>query len=339
MGQRTSIEVDRPGPAYARPEENDIAAMWSEGVTGGVLVVRGGAIGDFVLTLPVLSALRRRFPGVRLTVMGRPGIAELARAGRLADYILSVETRGLAGFLVRDGDLDASLDSLFASQSLIVSYLFDPEGLFRHNVGRCTGARFISGPHRPDESLTSHATDVLLAPLASLGIFGADPIPRLAIAKVSAPSGTAPAPVLAVHPGSGSPRKNWPAERWAGLLRRLIEESALHLLLVGGEAEADRVLRLAAALPPERAEVAQGLPLVELAGRLVRCQGFVGHDSGITHLAAALGLRCVALWGESSAAIWRPRSGRCALVADPAGLHALSLDRVYSVVRLLAYGE
>lgn len=72
----------------------------------GILVVRGGAIGDFVLTLPVLSALRRRFPGTRLTIVGRPGIAELARVGGLADEILSVETRGLAGFLVRDGDLD-----------------------------------------------------------------------------------------------------------------------------------------------------------------------------------------------------------------------------------------
>jgi heptosyltransferase-3 len=304
----------------------------------GILVVRGGAIGDFVLTLPVLCALRRRFPGVRLTVMGRPGIAELARAGGLADEILSVEARGLAGFLVRDGDLDPGLASLFAEQSLIVSYLFDPEGVFRQNVGRCTSARFISGPHRPDESLNVHAADVLLAPLASLGIFGADPIPRLAISGEPTLPETVPAPVLAVHPGSGSARKIWPEERWAELLHRVTEQTAFRVLLIGGEAEGDRAARLAAALPPERVEVAQDLPLVPLARRLVRCQGFAGHDSGITHLAAALGLRCVALWGESNVAIWRPRSGRCALVADPAGLHALSLDRVFSVVRLMAYG-
>jgi len=304
----------------------------------GILVVRGGAIGDFVLTLPVLSALRRRFPDARLTIMGRPGIAELARAGGLADEIVSVENRGLGSFLVRDGELDPGLASLFAGQFLIVSYLFDPDGAFRQNVGRCTGARFIAGPHRPDESLNVHATDVLLTPLASLGIFGADPIPRLAISEDPAPPGTVPAPVLAVHPGSGSPRKNWPEERWAELLRRLVQESGLRLLVLGGEAEGDRAPRLAAALPPERVEVAQDLPLVDLARRLVRCQGFAGHDSGITHLAAALGLRCVALWGGSSAAIWRPRSGRCALVADPAGLHTLSPDRVFSVVRLMAYG-
>ena len=323
--------------AHPRPEEDDVAAKWSERVTGGVLVVRGGAIGDFVLTLPALSALRQRFPGVRLTVMGRPGIAELARAGGVADEILSVETRGLAGFLVRDGDLDAGLASLFAGQSLILSYLFDPEGIFRQNVARCTSARYVSGPHRPDETLTAHATDVLLAPLASLGIFGADPVPRLAVSEDPAPPGTTPAPILAVHPGSGSARKNWPEERWAELLYRLIGETGLHLFLIGGEAEEGRASRLAAALPHGRVEVAQGLPLVELARRLARCRGFAGHDSGITHLAAALGLRCVALWGASSAAIWRPRSGRCALVADPGGLQTLSPDRVFSVVRLMAY--
>lgn len=302
----------------------------------GLLVVRGGAIGDFVLTLPVLSALRRRFPGTRLTVMGRPGIAELARAGGLADEIFSVESRGLAGFLVRDGDLDSDLVSLFAGQSLIVSYLFDPDGAFRANVGRCTSARFIAGPHRPEDSLDLHATDALLAPLASLDIFDADPIPRLPLPADPTSRGADPIPVLAVHPGSGSPRKNWPEERWAELLRRLAEDSALPLFLIGGEAEGDRVPRLAASLPPGRVAVAQDLPLVELAKRLVRCRGFVGHDSGITHLAAALNLPCVVLWGDSNAAVWRPRSGRCVLLADPNGLPALSVDRVFSVVRLMA---
>lgn len=304
----------------------------------GILVVRGGAIGDFVLTLPVLAALRRRFPGARLTVLGRSGIAELARASRLADEIRSLEARGLGSFLVRNGTLDPDLASLFAGQSLVVSYLFDPEGAFRENVARATGARFIAGPHRPDESLGVHAADALLAPLSALGIVGADPVPRLDIAPGAANPAAASPPLLALHPGSGSPRKNWPEERWAELLRRLTEATPCCLLLVGGEAEGDRIARLAAQLPPDRTEIAQGLPLVELAGRLVRCRGFAGHDSGITHLAAALGLRCVALWGESSAAVWRPRSRRCALLADPGGLNGLSVDRVFSVVRLLAYG-
>jgi heptosyltransferase-2 len=301
----------------------------------GILVVRGGAIGDFVLTFPVLAALRRRFPGAPVTVVGRPGIMELARAGGLADTLLSIESRGLGGFLVREGELDPGLAAHFAGQSLIVSYLFDPEGLFRENLGRCSGARFVAGPHRPDESLGRPAADVLLTPLASLGIVGADPLPRLSLPDGPPPPKDSPDPLLAIHPGSGSPRKNWPEERWAELLRRLAAETAARFLLIGGEAEGRRVERLAAALPTARVEQAQDLPLVALAHRLVRCQGFVGHDSGITHLAAALGLPCVALWGGSNAAVWRPRSPRCAIVADRGGLSALTPERVFSVVRLL----
>lgn len=304
----------------------------------GILVVRGGAVGDFVLTLPVLAALRREFPGRRLTVVGRPGIAELARAGGLADEVLSIEARGLAGFLVRDGALDPGLSARFAAQSLIVSYLYDPEGIFRENIRCCSAARFLAGPHRPDESAGRHAADVFLAPLASLGISGAEAVPRLGLPDEPPPADRSPAPCLAMHPGSGSPRKNWPEERWAELLRRLAGETAARLLLIEGEAEAGRTGRLAAELPRDRVEVARNLPLIALARRLTRCQGFAGHDSGITHLAAALGLRCVALWGGSNAAVWRPRSRRCALVADPGGLQALSPDRVFSVVRLLALG-
>src|SRR5260221_5504612 len=58
---------------------------------GNILVIRGGAIGDFILTLPVLSALRQHFPRVRLEILGYPHIAHLALAGRLADHVRSIE--------------------------------------------------------------------------------------------------------------------------------------------------------------------------------------------------------------------------------------------------------
>jgi len=296
---------------------------------GGLLVVRGGAVGDFILTLPVLAALRRRFPGAPVTVMGRPGTMELARAGGLAETLLSIESRGLAGFLVRDGELDPGLAAQFAGQSLIVSYLYDPEGIFRENLGRCSRARLLTGPSRPDESLPVHAADALFAPLLPLGLPAAPAVPRL---RLPAPPPLPAAPLLAVHPGSGSPRKNWPEAGWGALLSRLAAETSLRFLLIGGEAEGDRAARLAAPLPPARTEVAQGLPLVELARRLAGAGGFVGHDSGITHLAAALGVPGVVLWGESNLEVWRPRGSDCRILRDARGLAALSVEAVASAL-------
>ena len=87
---------------------------------GKILVVRGGAIGDFILTLPVLAALRRHLPGTQLEVLGYPHIAQLASAGGLVDQVRSIESRPLAGFFARDGALDNSLADYFAGFALIV---------------------------------------------------------------------------------------------------------------------------------------------------------------------------------------------------------------------------
>lgn len=303
----------------------------------GILVIRGGAIGDFILTLPVLAALRAQFPQARLTVLGYPHIAQLALAGGLADEVRPLEARGLAGFFTPRVEPPVELADFFAGFALIVSYLYDPDGIFQQNVQRCTRATYIAAPHRPDETQALHATDVFLKSLERLAIFAADPVPRLHLA---AGGETPPSsrPRLAVHPGSGSERKNWPETRWAELLEQLAGRADLELLLVGGEAEGERLQRLARHWPADRLTRAQSLPLTELARRLAGCTAFAGHDSGITHLAAALGLAGVVLWGDSREAVWRPRSDRLRLLRHKHGLAALPVGEVAGALADLLAG-
>jgi heptosyltransferase-3 len=290
---------------------------------GKILVIRGGAIGDFILTLPAITALRRQFPGAHLEVLGYPHIIQLALAASLVDRVQSIEARALAGFFARRGALDADLADYFSEFDLIVSYLYDPDGIFRENVQQCTTAEFIVGPHRPDERERVHACKVYLRPLERLAIFDADAVPRLTMGEVAAEPGP-----LAMHPGSGSERKNWPESRWADLLERLLSTTPYALLLVGGEAEGERLQRLSAALPPTRVRVAQSLPLPELARRLQSCAAFVGHDSGISHLAAALGLPGLVLWGDSTEEIWRPPQSNIVVLRNPGGLGAMRVEDV-----------
>jgi heptosyltransferase-3 len=290
---------------------------------GKILVIRGGAIGDFILTLPVLAALRHQFPETRLEVLGYPHIAGLALAGGLADRVQSIEARALAGFFGRNGELSPDLVDYFSDFDLIISYLYDPDRIFETNVGRCGRAQFIAGPHRPDETMELHATEVFLKPLERLAIYGADTTPRLEIAKVFEP-GMAMGRWLAVHPGSGGERKNWPGARWAELLRRVMENSTLNVLMVGGEAERGRIDVLSASLPLARVRVMQSAPLTELAQWLGSCAAFVGHDSGISHLAAAVGLPCLVLWNDTAEAIWRPRGKRLTVLRDSRGLEELA---------------
>jgi heptosyltransferase III len=307
---------------------------------GRILVVRGGAIGDFILTLPVLAALREQFAEARVEVLGYPHIARLALVGGLTHAVHSIEARPLAGFFARGGDLDPDLAAYFAGFALILSYLYDPDGIFRENVSRCSKAQFIAGPHRPDDQQHVHATEVFLKPLEHLAIFEANPVPRLPVAAARPrpgggggacshdPTPAADRPTLALHPGSGSESKNWPEPLWRRLLERLIQETCWQFLLVCGEAEGTRLDRLVAGLPPERIEVARSLPLPELAARLAGCFAFVGHDSGITHLAAAVGLPGLALWGPTDATVWCPRSDRMKVLQSPTGLAGLTVERV-----------
>ena len=321
---------------------------------GRILVIRGGAIGDFILTLPAIAALRNQFPEAHLEVLGYPHIAQLALAGGVVDRVQPIEARGLAGFFAARGELDAAMADYFARFDIVVSYLFDPDLIFQTNVAQCARAQFIQCPHRPNEAERIHATQVYLKPLERLAIFAADPVPRLVVAQASVPagSGSIPAPrlcspdntslgrdaqatrrleacaTLALHPGSGSEKKNWPEQNWAGLMQRLVAETSAKLLIVGGEAEGEKLERLAKLLPKERVEVARSIPLAELAVQLGKCAGFIGHDSGISHLAAAVGVPALVLWGGSIEEVWRPQGERVVIVREEGGLGALTVERV-----------
>src|ERR1043166_8473302 len=146
---------------------------------GKILVIRGGVMGKVILTVTVISALRKQFPEAQLEVLGYPHIAQIALAAGLAHRVQSIEARSLAGFFARHGDLSPELSDYFSDFDLIVSYLYDPDEIFRENVARCSPAQFIAGAHRPNEAAGIHATQVYLKALERLAIFDADPVPRL----------------------------------------------------------------------------------------------------------------------------------------------------------------
>ena len=150
-------------------------------MNGRILIIRGGAIGDFILTLPVFAALRSQFPSAKLHLLGYSHVGQLALAGGLIDEMRAIESRALAGFFARRGTLDPEWQEYFASFAVIISYLYDPDEFFQANVTRGAKTQFIVGPHRPDDAAKIHATDVLLKPLERLAIFGAERAPKLSL--------------------------------------------------------------------------------------------------------------------------------------------------------------
>lgn len=304
-----------------------------------ILVVRGGALGDFILTLPVLAALRERFRECRVELLAYPQYGDLAAVGGCVDAVHPIESRPLAGFFAAGGRLDPQLTEYFKNCAVIVSFLFDPDGIFETNVKRCTEAQFLAGPYRPEQAGGGHATSVFLSVLERLAIFDADPVPRLTLQGAMDRPSAAGKSLVALHPGSGSERKNWPEDCWSEFVGALLNQTPADVLLVGGEAEGEKLERLAQRYAGPRLTVARSLPLVELARHLSACSAFVGHDSGITHLAAALGLRGLVLWGPTNETVWRPRSERMTLLRAGDGLANLSVSTVASAAVNLLTSE
>lgn len=142
-----------------------------------ILVIRGGAIGDFILTLPAIKLVRERFPKAHIEILGYTPIAALAEKRFYADAVRSLESGELARFFAKDSALPAGWVNYFAAFDLVISYLFDPDGIFQSNLTRGGAKCFIAGPSKPDDS--EHAAWQLARPLAALGLHLTDPAARL----------------------------------------------------------------------------------------------------------------------------------------------------------------
>ncbi len=310
-----------------------------------ILVIRGGAIGDFILTLPAIRLLRENFPAAHLEILGYPHIIALADGRAYADGTRSIEYGAMAGFFVPRSVLAPDLVAYFASFQQVVSYLFDPDGFFEANLRRAGVKNFLPAYAKLDDS--EHAARQLARPLQSLALYLDD---HAATVHPSAGDhafadkflGESAAPLIALHPGSGSPRKNWPLENWRALGDWLLTRpSPPRLLLIGGEADYAQLEALTAAWRAAAVLLARDLPLPHLAALLARCRLFLGHDTGISHLAAAAGAPSLLLFGPTDPAVWAPANPHAAILTAPGGdLTALNLAAVQAAVaRLLSGGD
>ncbi len=294
-----------------------------------VLVLRSGALGDFVLTLPVLAALRSRLPGALVCYAGRGEFGKLARRSGLVDDIID-ENRPEVVALYSDAADAASAKEVGIAQRLgriDLALSFVSSDLVARNLLAAGAREVLSCSARPPAGGAVHAADHLMSILRGRFDPPARAVPRLPVPEGSRERargalrerGLEPGRLLLLHPGSGSPRKNWPAERFAELARRARDELGVGIAVALGPAEEERAGELRSVLGPVTQAWFDRSKLELLAGVLAECAGFVGNDSGVTHLAAACGAPVAAVFGPTDTEIWGPRGERVGVVRDPSG--------------------
>jgi ADP-heptose:LPS heptosyltransferase len=283
-----------------------------------VLVIHQGALGDFILALPALETVRKAFPQAKSVIMGYPRILELVEERFYAEEILSIDQKGMASFFVREGSLDSTLSQFFKRFALIVVFGKDGEGAVIGNLRRVCEGRILHINSVPPWDEKIHLTDHLLKQFVQYGFPASESNPKLYLKESDREwardfwrsKGVTPeerSRVMILHPGSGSKKKVWHLDGFLDLAHTLQDRLGSKIFIVLGPAEGREVQKAFERMEPTAPVLAKGLTLLQLASVMEGCWFFVGNDSGISHLAAALGLPTLTIFGPTEPRIWSPR--------------------------------
>ena len=293
------------------------------------LVYHAGALGDFVTALPALAAWRRqRAGGGPVVLLGRPAHAALA-----AGVVDGAWDAGSARFAsLFAGRPSPEVRALLAGVGSAL--VFAPEGAGIVQGLESAGIRDIVR-HDPFPKDRVHVVDHHLSLFPDLPLTPEERVPRVA---AGAGGAALPARPIVIHPGSGSLSKNWPIGRFVEVADRLAGGSQVAWVIGPAEEESGTAAAIDGAIPAAR--VWRNLPLSELADRLCGARLFVGNDSGVAHLAAAVGCPVVVLFGASDPAVWAPRGSSVAVVGDGTrGMEAIGVEAVLAACRKIVTGD
>ena len=286
-----------------------------------ILAIRAGSLGDTILTFPAIAALAA--PGNRVELLGTLPYTELAKTPGLAHDVHSIDRARFRAFFDARAE-DSELFAFLEAFDFIVAWARLP--LLGVKAGRMQLPYVETSPNPPE---AVHASDHLMASVRELGFHTPVAPPELRFGDPDAlldRYGLTPASFVALHPSSGSPKKNWPSD-WFAAFARCARAAGQDLLWIQGEADRDVVSSLVRAVP---GPVATELPLRDLATLLAASAAFIGNDSGVSHLAAAAGAPTVALFLSTDPRQWAPR-GRLVRVVEAGA----SPEAVWGFARVL----
>lgn len=239
-------------------------------------MIRPGAIGDIIVSLPAQEALRTDYLEIWVPSRTVPLV-------RFADRVRSIASTGLD--LLGVADPPASLLEELRRFDSIVSWYGANRPAFRDLV-RALGLPFQFLPALPPEAASVHAIDFYLGQVRELCPSAAGGVPHIRC-------DVQPENFAVIQPFSGSPRKNWPLENFRRLARGLERTMPVRWCAGPDDPPLENAVRID--------------DLYDLACWLAGARLYIGNDCGITHLAAAAGTPVLALFGPTDPAIWAPR--------------------------------
>lgn len=324
--------------------EPTVIPLWGrsslDGPIANILVYRPRYVGDVLLTIPALRQLRESFPAARITFLASPSVREIVEHCPYVDETLILDRKGrhkgLAGRLRLVSDLrsrrfDLALVLMRSFSSALVSYLAGA----RYRAGFGTECRSALLTHPVAYSKTEHEASCFLSVLESLGIECS--APRLEVwippeAKKYAEnwlrtSSIRPGePVLYVNPGGQGDARCILPTRLACLADKAVEKYGYRVVVIWGPGEETAARQVIESMRT-CAELAPPTSLLELAAFFARGSALLTHDSGPLHLAAAVGIETVAIFGPTNPSKWNPPGNRSLYVQTASSCPSCRLQK------------
>ena len=305
-----------------------------------ILLVRLSALGDVVHALPAITDLRRAFPQATIDVATDERFADIPRLHAGVDRVLPLALKRWKSRLGQGSTWREIGQALRELRATGYDLVIDLHGLNKSAlVSRLARARRRVGPHERycGERLASQLYDQQLDPPDIW-----EPVPRMrhfvALALERPVHGPADfglrAPwtghharqVALIH-GSSAEDKLWPEAHWVALGQDLARRGFELLIPWGSPAEHERAQRLAQGIGRGHCTVGVQQSIAQWSRQLARCRGVVGVDTGLTHLAAAAGVPCVAIFAATDDSLFSPQHPERAIGLGGTG-HPPSLAQV-----------
>jgi heptosyltransferase-1/heptosyltransferase-2 len=288
-----------------------------------ILIIKPSALGDVATTLPMLCDLKRAFPGAEIDWLIHPGLAALVERHDALHAVVAFDRKRLAAWWWKPAAFRLFCGLLRRLRGRRYDLVIDAQGLFRSGfLARVTGARrrigfaharegaalaYTDKVRLPERGEHLAAVDRMRALLRPLKIDTSPPAEfRMPVPPLDA--SLAPAePYVAVIPGARWNTKRWDADRYAQLVRQLVQ-SGERVALLGSPDELALCERMAAAVNrPERVTLLAGrTDLRQMIALLAEAKLVIGNDSGPLHVAVALGKRTLSIYGPTDPAFVGP---------------------------------
>jgi len=286
-----------------------------------ILVIKLRYLGDVLLATPALRALKAAYPKARLTALVNRGTDEILVSNPDVDDIIPLERGTIVeqwrfAMAVRRRRFDIVVDLTDGDRAAFLTRISGASVRIGFNAEqRWTGRCYTTVVHG---DAAAHRIERDLAALRPLNLSVTDTIPRLWLTREDesrAEEFIAKLPVrsdqqiVVIQPGARYWFKAWPSERFAELADRLTERFGCQILVGGSQQEAELTRLVVKQAKSHLTTIAGFVSIRTLAAVLKRSALFVGNDSGVMHIATAVGTPVVALFGPSNPTEWGPRGG------------------------------